>query len=330
MVQPSHVNFGIIGTGNIAQGGHGKAFQSTTSAKLVSVYSRDLGRAQAYATSYGASGAFSSLEQMLDDTRLDAVIITSPDKLHFEHARAIAQAKKHILLEKPMVTDSSQGEELIKICKDNGVLLAVAYHLRHHIGHRQLVSAVHSGAIGRPIHVRVHWSWRSEDASNWRASSELGRWWSLAGVGTHCLDLARWTLLPSAGEVDTITSVASNSIFKGSHDEVALLSLRFKNGATAEICSSSIFSSPTRFEVYGTDGYFIAEDTLGRHGGGRIWSDKGEVVFVSKNPFVEQVESFSRAILGNKIVAVDGTEGLKNINLLLQAADMSSFLKCDN
>jgi predicted dehydrogenase len=326
MKQSSRVNFGIIGTGNIAQGGHGKAFQDTTSAQLLSVYSRDLGRAQMYAAQYGASGAFSSLEEMLDDTRLNAVIITSPDKLHFEHACTVAQAKKHILLEKPMVTDSSQGEELIKVCKDNGVLVAVAYHLRHHEGHRQLVSAVHSGAIGRPVHVRVHWSWRSENASNWRASSELGRWWSLAGVGTHCLDLVRWVLLPSAGEVDVITAVASNSIYKGPHDEVALLSLRFKNGATAEICSSSIFSSPTRFEVYGTEGYFIAEDTLGRHGRGKIWSDKSELVFAAKNPFVEQLENFSRAIIDNSPVAVDGVEGLRNTNLLIQAAGMSSFL----
>ena len=326
MDRVSHVQFGIIGTGNIAQGGHGNAFKETAVAKLLSVQSRELARAQAFAKTYSAVRAYASLHELLEDSALDAVIITSPDKLHYEHASAVARAKKHILLEKPMVTDSAQGEELIRVCQDNGVLLGIGYHLRHHAGHKKLVDAVHRGEIGRPVHVRVHWSWRSADASNWRASPHFGRWWSLAGVGTHCLDLARWVLLPSAGEVESLTAVASNALYRGPHDEVSVLSLRFKNGATAEICSSSIFASPTRLEVYGTEGYLIAENTLGRHGGGRVFSDRGEVEYTIRNPFAEQLDSFAQAILTNGRPTVDGAEGLANTKLLLQAASADTFL----
>ena len=58
-------NIGIIGTGNIAQGGHGKAFLEEAACKeqtfrLWSVYSRDLGRAEAFATSYGAAATTSA------------------------------------------------------------------------------------------------------------------------------------------------------------------------------------------------------------------------------------------------------------------------------
>ena len=329
------VNFGIIGTGNIAQGGHGNAFLEGQSrrdsrAKLWSVCSREIEKARAYATTYNATSphpAYDSIEQLLEDPDLHAVLITSPDKLHFEHAAKVAKAKKHILLEKPMVTESHQGEELVRLCEDNGVILAVAYHLRWHAGHRQIVEAIHKGTIGHPHHVRVQWSWKAADASNWRASKDLGQWWSLAGVGTHCLDLARWILLPSAGEVEIVSAVASNSRWKSANDELAVLTLRFENGATAEICSSSLFAAPTRLEVYGSDSYFLAEDTLGRHGQGSIRSANGPVNFTPKNPFLEQLENFANSILDGQPVAVGGVEGIKNANILLRAMTCPGYLR---
>ena len=326
-MQKSRVNFGIIGTGNIAGSGHGRAFATTSNANLLSVYSRDLSRARGFAQEHGAARAFSSLDEMLKDPELDAVIITSPDRLHFEHALVVAKAGKHILLEKPMVTEFGQGEKLISLCTANHLKLAIAYHLRHHAGHQQLVAYARSGQLGRIIHVRALWSWQAYDNSNWRASSELGKWWSLAGVGTHCLDLVRWILVPCAGEVEMVSAVASNAVYQGPHDELAILSLRFTLGATAEICSSSVFAAPTRLEVYGTAGYVIAEDTFGRHGAGKIWSNKGEVHFVPQNPFVEQLESFSRSLLFGVPLAVDGEEGMKNAYLLIEAAKAATFLK---
>jgi predicted dehydrogenase len=321
-----HVNFGIIGTGNIAAGGHGRAFLTTRLAKLRSVCSRSQESGDVFAKQYGATKVFTSIDKMLEDPDLDAVLITSPDKLHFVHAMAVARSKKHILLEKPMVTNEADGNELVTFCKDHNIRLAIAYHLRHHTGHRVMVEKVRRGEIGKIIHVRLHWSWRSSDASNWRASPELGQWWSLAGVGTHCLDLARWVLSSSAGEISNINALASNSLYNGPHDEVALLTLKFSNGASAAICSASIFDSPTRFEVYGTDGFIIAEDTLGRHGKGRIRSHKSELEFTPKDPFAEQLEHFSHAIMSGSPVAVDGEEGLKNVQLLLQATTCPGYL----
>ena len=192
--------------------------------------------------------------------------------------------------------------------------LAVAYHMRWHTGHRALAAKVHAGALGEPRHLRLQWTFKSSDASNWRARPEVGRWWGLAGVGTHCLDQARWFFCPGCGEVSDVGSVVSRAVWSGPHDETAVLALEFESGATAEICSSVLFDAPRRMEVYGADGYAICENTLGK-----IWTDTGEQAFEPTNPYVGEIEDFIEAIQTGRDPEVTGEEGLKNVDILLKA-----------
>ncbi len=317
------LNFAILGTGGIAQGGHGLALQHTTHARLWSVFSRDAGRANSFAQIHRAQApkpAFDSLSEMLADPELHAVIIATPDRLHREQAVLAAEAGKHILLEKPMATDLESARAIIDACSRNKVQLAIAYHLRFHAGHRELLSAVHAGTLGTIRHVRAQWTWKAPDAKNWRATEDVGRWWSLAGVGTHCLDLVRWTLLPSAGEVVSVGSAIAKDVWKGPHDETAVLALKFASGATAELCSSVLFDAPTRLEIYGSAGYAICEGTFGRHGAGKIWTNSGALDFVIVNPFVAQLDSFAQSIMNGAKPEVDGEEGFRNVEILLEAS----------
>lgn len=315
------LKIGIVGTGNIASSGHGPAFLNGEHVKLWSVCSRDMARAIDFAKRFGATSpkaAYVNLEEMLSDPSLDAVLITSPDRLHFEHALQAIRAKKHVLLEKPATTNVEEGLQLEHESKLHDVRVGIAYHMRWHSGHRQLHAAVAKGSFGVIRHIRAHWSWHSLDSSNWRASEDLGRWWSLAGVGTHMLDQIRWFMVPSCGEVTKLSSLTANSVWKGPHDEIAIVAMQFENGSTAEFCSSALFESPTRFEVYGEVGFAIAENTLGRHGAGRIITGLGLLEFEVKNPFTEQLDGFAKAITMGVEPEVGIAEGARNVELLSQ------------
>ena len=76
--------------------------------KLVAVYSRDQGRADAFAENHGADAAYSDLDSLLADSRIDAVSIASPNHLHAPQAIRAAAAGKHVsLAEKPMANTVS-------------------------------------------------------------------------------------------------------------------------------------------------------------------------------------------------------------------------------
>jgi len=334
------LNFALIGPGRIADKQLAPALARVPTARLWSVLSRDAERAQAFAVRHEAAApqpAYTDLDALLADPELHAVIIASPDKLHAEHAIRAARAGKHVLCEKPMATSAAEAREIVAACAKADVRLGVAYHLRWHMGHRMLRARVLGSAGGDPAttssaggelgtlrHMRVQWTYRAADASNWRAHADVGRWWGLAGVGTHCLDLARWFMTPSCGEVVEVKSLVTRSVWKGPHDETAIVALKFASGASAEILTSVLFDAPTSVEIHGTRGSAYCDGTLGPHGAGlvRVRAQAGEpqdLLFKPVNPFVGEMADFVCAIREKRAPEVDGEEGARNVEILAEA-----------
>jgi len=202
------LHFAMIGTGRIADTRLAPALSLVEDAVLWSVLSRDPGRGAAFAARHGALAprpAHDHLGRLLEDPDLDGVIIATPDGLHAEQALAALEAGKHVLVEKPMATRVAGAVAMVEAAAVRDLRLGVAYHLRWHAGHRLMARRIREGLLGELRHARVQWTWPAQDDANWRAHDEVGRWWSLAGVGTHCLDLIRWIMLPSCGEVDPHT-----------------------------------------------------------------------------------------------------------------------------
>ena len=314
----------MIGTGRIAEMRLLPALSNTDDAVLWSVLSRDTARASEVAKKYGAqsaNAAHDNIDSLLADPELDAVIIATPDKLHSEQAIAAAKAGKHVFCEKPMTTSLSEADAMIEACNAAGVKLGVAFHLRWHAGHRKLFDAVSDGRLGDLRHIRVQWSSLAPDAGNWRAETDVGKWWSLAGVGTHCLDQILWFMEPTCGEVVEVKSVISREVWNGPNDETALIAMKFANGATADLCSSVVFGGPTQFELYGTKGYARGEGSVGISGEGRMWTDQGDWEFPIVDPYQLEIEDFAAAVRENREPEVDGIMGRRNTAILLQATD---------
>ena len=312
----------MIATGRIADNALAPAVNNATGAELWSVLSRDAGRARDFAERHGAASpepAYTDLDTLLADPDLDAVLLASPDGLHAEQCIAAARTGKHVLCEKPMATTAADAERMTAACRNAGVKLGIAYHMRWHRGHRDLAGAVHTGRFGVVRHMRVQWSMRAPDDTNWRAHSDVGRWWGLAAVGTHCLDQARWYMLPSCGEIVRLTPLITRNVFQGPHDETALLALEFESGATAEVCTSVLFDAPKRMEVYGSEGYALFDDTLGAFGKGRIATHEGEHAFEAADPYAGEVEDFAAAVREDRDPEVNGEEGVRNVALLEEA-----------
>lgn len=324
----SPLNLALLGTGRIADDRLAPALASAEGARLWSVLSRSPSRAADFATRHGAAApepAHSALDSLLADPELDGVVVATPDGLHADQSIAAARAGKHVFTEKPMATSTDDARAMVRACEDADVTLGVAYHLRWHAGHRRIVDRVRNGAVGELRHVRTLWSWPADDDSNWRARPEVGRWWSLAGVGTHCLDLVRWLSVPESGEVTGLEALATRSVWEGPHDETALVSLRFEEGVTAEICSSVLFPAPTRLEVYGSDGWITATGSLGPHGHGRIETPEGRLEYEVVDPYRGELEDFARAARNGRDPEVDGREGLRNVELLEQIGEKAGL-----
>lgn len=318
------LNIAMIATGGIADKQLAPALSAAPNAQLWSVLSRDKSRAAAFAGKHEAaapSPAHDDLDALLADPDLDAVLIASPDKLHADQAIRAAHAGKHILTEKPMATNREGARAMVAAADSAGVRLGIAYHMRWHTGHRALFEAAQNGAFGTLRHMRVHWPTPAQNAEGWRAKADVGRWWALAAVGTHCLDQIRWFMRPACGEITMAHSVINRAAYGGPHDEVAVTAYQFENGSTAELCVSVLYNGPRSMEIFGSDGYAVCTETLGPHGEGGIETHEGAFDYTPANPYVGEIEDFAAAIREGRAPEVDGAEGAANVDLLLQAVD---------
>ena len=111
------LKLGIIGTGAISH--HFiEAAHASQEFQLVAVYSRKLTTAQQFASSYTDVRLFDNLEDFFQ-SELDVVYIASPNSLHYSQAKSALSAGKHVILEKPAVTQPQEWQDLIQTAKEN-------------------------------------------------------------------------------------------------------------------------------------------------------------------------------------------------------------------
>lgn len=316
------VRFALVGTGKVTDR-LVPAVKKTEGAELVAVVSREAARAEELLRRHEIAGgkAYTDLDAMLDGD-VDAVIVATPDGLHVEHASRALERGKHVLVEKPMATSVRDAEVLLYVAARNNVQLSVGYHLRHHAGHKKMKALIDEGALGTLRHGRIQWTWAAKDEDGWRAKGDVGRWWTLAAVGTHCVDLARW-LLSSLGEPQIVNRTIIAPKW-GGREEVAAVSLGFSSGAFVEVFVSNLIVSPRRVEITGDDGALLADGTLGPKGDGNILFRRGDVTeplaFDVVDPYEAEVADLVAAIRDARAPLVTPEDGLANVVLLDEIA----------
>src|SRR5215468_3128890 len=117
------LGWALVSTGKHADACIAPAIGLAEDTRFVAVYSREQERAEAFASKHGAQVAYTSLEALVADSRVDVVFIASPNFLHASHTKIAAQAGKHVLVEKPMATRIDEAVEMVRACRSHGVQL---------------------------------------------------------------------------------------------------------------------------------------------------------------------------------------------------------------
>ena len=311
------VGWGIIGSTGWADTTFGPAVAGADGAALRAVLSSSQANADAYCEKHEVPKGYSKLEDLLKDESVEAVWVASPNHFHAPQAIASLKAGKHVLCEKPMATTPSDCEAMIAAAKATGKLLGIAYHLRHHGLLQELREEFKSGALGKPVFVRAQLYFAYPTApAEWRQKRITSGGWALGDIATHLIDLCRWYL----GDVESVSGLLTNRRFGFETEDHAVLTLRFKEGIAAVVDASTGAPGPARFEVYGTEGFFVCENTFFGHGGlvtrGRIGDQPHVSGSPNVNPYRNQVVCFGRALRGECEFPALGVEGLENVKIM--------------
>jgi len=124
--------------------------------ELAAVASRDLDKAKAYATEKGIPKAHGSYEALLADPDIDAVYNSLPNNLHAEWTIKAAEAGKHVLCEKPVVSTLAELDQVEAAAKTNHVTVFEAFMYLHHPQTLKVNEMIQSGKLGN-LQLIVSW-----------------------------------------------------------------------------------------------------------------------------------------------------------------------------
>ena len=144
----------------------------------------------------GLECPYSSLKDLVGDSTVDVVHICTPNHLHFEMAKTLLDAGKHVMCEKPLAMDSKESAALVAHAKKRKRVGGVTYNLRYYPLCQEAHALVQRGAIGEPrlVHGSFLQDWLFYPTDwNWRLEAELGgELRAVSDIGTHWLDLMMW------------------------------------------------------------------------------------------------------------------------------------------
>ena len=115
-----HVNWGIIGCGNVTEKKSGPAFNKIEGSRLVAVMRRDASKAEDYARRHGVPKFYSDATLLINDPDVNAVYIATPPDTHAKYAIETMRAGKPAYVEKPMARTIAECEEMIRVSEETG------------------------------------------------------------------------------------------------------------------------------------------------------------------------------------------------------------------
>jgi 1,5-anhydro-D-fructose reductase (1,5-anhydro-D-mannitol-forming) len=170
------LGWGIVGIGSHPNLKVAPAMRIADGSELVAVCGRGQGRTDTFAEAHGAKAAYTSIDDLLRDSRVDAVFVASPNSLHAPQTIQAANAGKQVLSEKPMATAVEDAVAMVRACRSNGVKLGIGFELRFHPAHLFARELVAKGAIGRIRLAHGQWARGERGASEHLPRTGLREW----------------------------------------------------------------------------------------------------------------------------------------------------------
>lgn len=307
------VGWAIIGIGKLSDAAMAPAIAAQPDSELAAVCSRDLRRAQDFGRRHGAQHAYDDLQAMVEDPAVDVVYIATPNGLHAAHALTAIRAGKHVLVDKPMVLTSGEGRELVAAAAGAQVRLGVGFQLRHKATNRAAREAIAAGAIGRAVSFDLFIG-AGKDVfpfDTWRADAELAGGGTLLNQGTHVIDLLPF--LAGSPVVEVTCLMDAERL-----EDVAVAVCRLDNGALATLSSNQVRGgTPRDWLAIGLEGWLEGRGALAAAAGDEVvrHDAQGSAVLATTtaSAYDEQVDAFTRTVLGSAPVNGDGEDGLRNV-----------------
>ena len=255
------VKFGVIGCGSIAEIAHFPSIKEIPEAELVAVCDTNEETAREAASKWKAKAYFTDYRKMLTRENLDAAIIATPNCFHRDQALAAAEAKVHVLVEKPMAITNKEAWDIVEGCKKAGIKLMVGCDRRFCIQNEYAKELVDQGVIGKVLMANAimyeHWDLYqgSIAKTDFRLKGEEAGAAAVSDTGAHAIDLLTWLV---GSVVKRVVGVAKRLAMPEDYtllDDTVWILMEHKSGSYSCVtCNRFSRAAIQSTSLYGNEG----------------------------------------------------------------------------
>lgn len=210
---------------------------------------------------YTGLKTFSSMDAMLEDCDLDAVVISTPSSLHAMMVRTALERNLHIFCEKPFCLDPTESDALTALAQEKKLVTQVGYHYRYVGAFQEVKRLLDAKAIGEVTHILAEAYGPvvlKPQGGTWRSKRAEGGG-SLYDYAAHPLNLVNWYL----GEPSDVRGTVLNRVFSRETDDEVFSTLVYPGGTSAQLSvnwsDESQRKMTTKITIWGTNGRIFAD-----------------------------------------------------------------------
>jgi predicted dehydrogenase len=241
----------VVGAGGWGEQ-HARIFAGRPDTELVAIVGRTPDRVARRAAAYGTT-AYTDIEQMLAQARPDLVTVSLPNEGHFEPTLELIRHDVALLVEKPLVFNLDEADQLIDEAARRGLFFAINFNHRYAEAVQRAHGAIESGELGEIVHV----TWRFGGEANPGDSPHR----NLVETQCHGFDM----LEHLAGPISSVMAEMTNKTDETAYNTV-VIAVQFASRALGSLVgtydSSYAYPDTQYIEINGTRGRAVIRDTV--------------------------------------------------------------------
>lgn len=226
------IHWGMVGCGDVTEKKSGPCFYKARNSSLLAVTNRTIAKAEDYAQRHGVPRVYKSIDEMLEDSEIDAIYIATPPDSHKDYSIMCANARKVCYVEKPLALCYSDCVDMIKAFELTDTKAFAAYYRRRMPRFLEVKELIDSGTIGdvRFVHISYYRPVSEREKSGyWHVRPEISGGGIFMDIAVHQLDALDFLI----GKISDAKSIYSNQGGYYEPEDMLNCVFSFENGVHA-------------------------------------------------------------------------------------------------
>lgn len=298
----------------VGLGGHGKTIRNAIKLcpqiTVIACYDINEKIVQEVSEEFNCKG-FSNYDELLTYPDIDAVVIITPNFLHFEQAKKALLKGKDVFVEKPITVSVTEAEEILRISREKGLIVQVGHNTRKRKVFRRAKEIIEKNLAGKIVFFEANISMSTGlgEFPEWKRDKGKCPLLPMTQLGIHFVD----TLSYLFGDIAEISCLARNAYLNVEDSTVSIL--KFSNGIIGTLSSSYVVPDTYEITIHGTEAVvkcYLNKIQIQK-------SNNNHLIYVfdeTIESFVEELCEFAYCVIERKKPEVDAEVGLKNLKVI--------------